>query len=193
MTDDGRTVLMCTHLLLEAEGLADQVVVMEHGTSLVWGAPDDLARQYWPSPTVRIGSTDGTLCRPHRGRRCLSVESSTTGPPRTPQPSWRPSRSTAPSGPRPRHPPRGAGVPVAAVVPFDPTLEDLYFAVRRTRASGRPTAPTARRHCGEVDRTVRPARRSAVADLAAEESRWPDLRSPPRAWTGREFSSPAPI
>ena len=31
MAEDGKTVLMCTHLLLEAEGLADQVVVMDHG------------------------------------------------------------------------------------------------------------------------------------------------------------------
>ena len=31
MAEDGKTVVMCTHLLLEAEGLADQVVVMDHG------------------------------------------------------------------------------------------------------------------------------------------------------------------
>ena len=39
MTDDGRTVVMCTHLLLEAEGLADQIVVLEDGTDLVSGTP----------------------------------------------------------------------------------------------------------------------------------------------------------
>ena len=32
MTATGATVVMCTHLLLEAEGLADQVVVLEEGT-----------------------------------------------------------------------------------------------------------------------------------------------------------------
>ena len=37
MTADGRTVVMCTHLLLEAEGLADQVVVLEDGADLVDG------------------------------------------------------------------------------------------------------------------------------------------------------------
>ena len=31
MADDGKTVVMCTHLLLEAEGLADQVVVIGKG------------------------------------------------------------------------------------------------------------------------------------------------------------------
>ena len=39
MTGDGRTVLMCTHLLLEAEGLADQIVVLEDGDDLVSGTP----------------------------------------------------------------------------------------------------------------------------------------------------------
>ncbi len=37
MTDDGRTVVMCTHLLAEAEGLADRVVIMEGGTGLIIG------------------------------------------------------------------------------------------------------------------------------------------------------------
>src|SRR5205085_268921 len=38
MTADGRTVLMCTHLLLEAEGLAERVIVLEEGTDLVSGS-----------------------------------------------------------------------------------------------------------------------------------------------------------
>ena len=39
MTDDGTTVVMCTHLLLEAEGLADQVVVLEDGADIVPARP----------------------------------------------------------------------------------------------------------------------------------------------------------
>ena len=34
MAAGGKTVVMCTHLLLEAEGLADQVVILEHGRDL---------------------------------------------------------------------------------------------------------------------------------------------------------------
>ena len=30
----GKTAVLCTHLLLEAEGLADHVVVMDAGTDL---------------------------------------------------------------------------------------------------------------------------------------------------------------
>ena len=56
MTDNGRTVVMCTHLLLEAEGLADTVVVMEDGRDLVAGTPDDLTRQFWPGTVVLVAA-----------------------------------------------------------------------------------------------------------------------------------------
>src|SRR3954452_15416218 len=46
MTSDGATVIMCTHLLLEAEGLADQVVVLESGTDLLAGSQEELIRRY---------------------------------------------------------------------------------------------------------------------------------------------------
>ncbi|HLX77848.1 MAG TPA: ABC transporter ATP-binding protein, partial [Acidimicrobiales bacterium] len=39
MAAGGKTVVMCTHLLLEAEGLADQVVMMEAGCDLLAGSP----------------------------------------------------------------------------------------------------------------------------------------------------------
>jgi ABC-2 type transport system ATP-binding protein len=55
MAADGTTVVMCTHLLLEAEGLAEQVVVMEAGADIASGPPDDLIRRYWPDDTVRLG------------------------------------------------------------------------------------------------------------------------------------------
>src|SRR3954465_9126117 len=39
LADQGKAVVMCTHLLLEAEGLADKVVVLDHGATLVAGSP----------------------------------------------------------------------------------------------------------------------------------------------------------
>ncbi len=54
MTGDGVTVVMCTHLLLEAEGLAEQIVVLESGTALVAGRPDELVRDFWPTRVVRM-------------------------------------------------------------------------------------------------------------------------------------------
>ncbi len=58
MTGDGVTVIMCTHLLLEAEGLAEQVVVLESGRSLAAGRPRDLIRQYWPEAVIRFDAED---------------------------------------------------------------------------------------------------------------------------------------
>ena len=73
MTADGSTVVMCTHLLLEAEGLADQVVVLQDGTNLVEGSPDELTKRYWPDAMVRLGADDpaalDALAQPRRRRR----------------------------------------------------------------------------------------------------------------------------
>ena len=49
---------MCTHLLLEAEGLADHVVVMDHGHTLASGSPRELVRELWNSVTVAFDAED---------------------------------------------------------------------------------------------------------------------------------------
>ena len=135
MTGDGRTVLLCTHLLLEAEGLADEIVIMEHGTSLVAGAPDELALHFWPAPQVTISTVDGThlptladspgvlSCRIEDDRALLEVEDLAVVP------------SLVGSI-------VGAGGAVTTVAPFTPNLEDLYFAVRKGRdATHQPPPP----------------------------------------------------
>src|SRR3954469_4833903 len=58
MTGDGRTVLMCTHLLLEAEGLAEQIIVLENGDDIVSGTPIELTRRFWPNAVVRLSAED---------------------------------------------------------------------------------------------------------------------------------------
>ncbi len=58
MAAGGTTVVMSTHLLLEAEGLADQVVMMEDGTDILAGATDELIHRFWPRPSVRFGAVD---------------------------------------------------------------------------------------------------------------------------------------
>ena len=60
MAGTGKTVVMCTHLLLEAEGIADQVVIMDRGRSIVSGSPAELAQRYWP-PTVVLDAEDREL------------------------------------------------------------------------------------------------------------------------------------
>jgi ABC-2 type transport system ATP-binding protein len=141
MTADGRTVLMCTHLLLEAEGLAEQIVVLEDGDDIVSGSPLELTRRFWPNAVVRLSAEDPAT---------LDVVRDVPGV-----------RSFAPGDPavvqlddEARVPDLvqaliAHGVRVTRVEPLQPTLEDLYFAVRtRTEMSGdggRQLVPTAAR------------------------------------------------
>ena len=48
----GRTIVLCTHLLHEAEGIADQVVLMNNGHAQAAGAPAKLAGEYLSDPIV---------------------------------------------------------------------------------------------------------------------------------------------
>lgn len=124
LTDEGRTVVMCTHLLSEAEGLADHVVMMEGGRAAVAGTPSELTNRFWPNPVVHLDAEDG---------RVLDRVSAWTGV-----------RSY-------RRDPAGArlelddmsllpdlianlvadGARITRVEPHAPKLEDLYFAIRR--------------------------------------------------------------
>ena len=127
LAGDGKTVVMCTHLLLEAEGLADHVVVMHDGTTVVGGAPDELVHRFFPRSEVVVE----TLAQ-LRAEQLTSLpgvvqfERGTVATDAT-------VRFQVES---PAHIPalvaelvkRGAAV--TAVSPFRPTLEDLYFASR---------------------------------------------------------------
>jgi ABC-2 type transport system ATP-binding protein len=125
MTDDGRTVVMCTHLLLEAEGLADKVIVMEAGKDLVSGTPTELTRRFWPGTVVLVGAEypiDPTLLHTIPGIRQVETDTDDhqvrlhlDGDHRTPD------VITALVA---------NGIRLTRVEPISPTLEDLYFAVR---------------------------------------------------------------
>ncbi len=131
MTDQGGTVVMCTHLLLEAEGLADQVVMLQDGRSLVQGPPDELVRRYWPERTVLIDAED---------RSVLGLLASETGVGDV---------RLADDGPATvvvdelaRIPDlvlalARAGARVTRVEAERHSLEDLYFAVRRSSGENR--------------------------------------------------------
>ena len=122
LTGDGTAVLMSTHLLLEAEGLADRVMVMDHGHTLVSGAPDDLVRRYFTSFTVLLDAEDpatldgvarlpGVLAYHRDGVATVNVD----GPARVPEIVG----ALAATGAR-----------LTRVEPREPSLEELYFAVR---------------------------------------------------------------
>ena len=132
MTGDGRTVLMCTHLLLEAEGLADEVVIVEAGTTLMWGPPVELARRYWPNLEVMITAEHG----PDLDR--VQTHPAVTGYERSGhEAKLQLSDENAVSDIVGRL--AVDGVRLKAVVPYTPSLEDLYFAVRREQRDGSPS------------------------------------------------------
>ncbi len=124
MTDRGRSVLLCTHLLAEAEGLADEMVVVQDGTTVVQGRPDALATTFWPHPEVtfrvfgdrgleRLGEHPDVIeahPTPDGVRVSLRNEQAVT-----PVVRWL----------------ADGGVPIRSVVPWQPELEDIYFAIRR--------------------------------------------------------------
>jgi ABC-2 type transport system ATP-binding protein len=123
MAADGKTVVMCTHLLLEAEGLADQVVMLEQGHDLISGAPDDLVARYWPNPRVlldaedrasldALSTMDGVVAFERNGAGAVvDLDNLKRVPDLV-------ARLAA------------TGVRLTRVVPHEPSLEELYFAVR---------------------------------------------------------------
>ena len=130
MTGDGNTVVMCTHLLLEAEGLADQVVMLQEGESLIAGTPHSLVRQYWPEDTVvfdaedrsRLSMLDGLpgVIRTEAGGAGVTV-----------------ALDRLDRVPDLVHALSAAGVRLTRVDVERHTLEDLYFAVRKASGDNR--------------------------------------------------------
>ncbi|MFN8037532.1 MAG: ABC transporter ATP-binding protein [Acidimicrobiia bacterium] len=130
MAAQGRTVVMCTHLLLEAEGLADQVVVMDRGTVLVHGTPDELTTRFWPATTVVLDAEDRDQLDEVAHLPFVS--------------SYARNGTAMVELAAPSHVPElvdalvARGVRLTRVEPRRPSLEELYFAVRgTTRGPGR--------------------------------------------------------
>jgi ABC-type multidrug transport system ATPase subunit len=117
----GRTVLLSTHNLAEAELLCDRVAIMRFGRLLTVGSPADLRRSLGDAVGVRIETADGDTAAVHRLH----------------QRHRRGRRSRHPHGRdrRPgRHPGAGRrlvarGVAIHRVDPIEPTLEDLYISL----------------------------------------------------------------
>jgi ABC-2 type transport system ATP-binding protein len=56
---DGRTILMTTHYMEEAEALCDRLAIMDHGRILDSGTADELIGRRFQERTVRFGRTAG--------------------------------------------------------------------------------------------------------------------------------------
>ena len=129
MAGTGRTVLMCTHLLLEAEGLADEIVVMQSGTDLRSGRPADLMAEFWPTPQVKITSTipEGLKVALQGHGEVLAIEEAGD--------AIVADLHTEDSVPSIVAELAKRKVPISSVVPVRPSLEELYFAIRREHGS----------------------------------------------------------
>jgi ABC-2 type transport system ATP-binding protein len=123
LAEQGRTVIMCTHLLLEAEGLADQVVLMEGGRTLVSGPPDELVRRVWPRPSVMVDAENRAVLDGVRHMPGVMTVSRSDGRLRVELDDLArvPDLIAALAA---------AGARLTRVTPHEPTLEELYFAVR---------------------------------------------------------------
>ncbi len=134
MTIEGHTVVMCTHLLAEAEGLADHVIMMEGGTAVLSGSPDGLTRRFWPMPVVHIDAEDPRLLdRIANWPGVIAYRRSPAGA--------RVELRDADRLPDVVAELVRDGVRLTRVEPHRPTLEDLYFVIRRggqTRVSDKP-------------------------------------------------------
>jgi ABC-2 type transport system ATP-binding protein len=123
MTGEGMTVVMSTHLLLEAEGLADQVVIVEGGIDVVAGSTEELMRRYWPTPSVVLEAED-----PGALRQMLDLEGVVACD--TEGDKVRVGLDHLSRVPDLIAALVAAGVRLTAVTPHRPTLEELYLRVR---------------------------------------------------------------
>ena len=131
MSIGGTTIVLCTHLLSEAEGLADRIVVLQEGATLVDGEPEELMRRYWPRTSVVIEADDaaalaglaghpGVIAFERLGAGAVRAEVGTEDD----------------IGELVAHLARQQAR-IRRVEPFRPSLEDLYFAVRRSGRANR--------------------------------------------------------
>ena len=139
LSGHGKTVVLCTHLLLEAEGLADQVVVLDAGRDLVAGEPNELAQKFFPTLSVKIEVDNpetldvvGRAPGVQSVRRDGDVHSLTA------------EIDTAERVPDLVAAIVAAGGRIRLVEPSKPNLEDLYFAVRGVRRGAMTTVETNR-------------------------------------------------
>jgi ABC-2 type transport system ATP-binding protein len=126
----GRTIVLCTHLLHEAEGIADQLVLMNTGHVKAAGAPQDLAGEYLAEPVVVFDA---------QNREALGVLDHEEG---VLSVSWNGSvRVTLDDLNRlPQLVARlvDGGARITRVEPIGATLEELYFEMQRSHREPAP-------------------------------------------------------
>lgn len=129
LAGQGRTIVMCTHLLHEAEGIADQVVLMNEGHAWVAGPPDHLVEKFWRGTRVHLDAENrevlsrvedfvGVLDTEPNGIVTVELDTLERLPDLV--------QFLVDSGAR-----------LTRVEPIQPTLEQLYFEMQRHRRNER--------------------------------------------------------
>lgn len=119
----GRTIVLCTHLLHEAEGIADQIVLMSNGHARISGSPEDLTGRYLADPVVLFDAENRSALESLPDRQgVVSV-------------SWN-GAVQATLADHDMLPDLVAdlvrdGARLTRVEPITPSLEELYFAMQR--------------------------------------------------------------
>ncbi len=124
-SEQGRTVVLCTHFLGEAGRLADRMAVLDRGRLAVFGRPEDIAADLWAGLDVDV-DLDGPA-RPD----LLEVVGALPGvlDARPSDPGLRVVVEDRDVLPRLTWALAAQGVGVYGVTPRPPTLEDVYFAI----------------------------------------------------------------
>ncbi len=126
LAEHGKAILMCTHLLLEAEGLADNVVVLDHGEALIAGSPAELTHRFWPASRVVIDADDPSVLDAARTLPYVhAYERNGVATVELTDEEHVPDLVDALVG---------AGARLRRVEPQRPTLEQLYFEIRKRSA-----------------------------------------------------------
>jgi ABC-2 type transport system ATP-binding protein len=123
--EEGRTVFLCTHNLVEAQKLCDRVAVLEHGRLVAVGTPAELAHQWGRSQRL------GLEVAPEGLSTAMDVLHTTQGTANVVQENQ---ALTVTGIGRERIPDLVAGLVAAGVRIYrvalqEPSLEDVYFAL----------------------------------------------------------------
>ncbi|MEZ4771431.1 MAG: ABC transporter ATP-binding protein [Caldilineales bacterium] len=123
--EQGHTVFLCTHNLVEAQRLCDRVGVMEHGKLVALGSPRELGRQLVTNLTVELEVDPAAVpaaLHALEGSGLVTSAGQQTG-------------TISVRGASHAEIPDlvialvGAGIRIYGVTPQEPTLEDVYFAL----------------------------------------------------------------
>ena len=155
----GRTVLLTTHYMAEADELCDRIAIVDHGRILALGTPDELKRRVQRESVFRLelDRLDGGVGGAPRACRASSARPRRPATRPTARATARPSRSTSPSTTTRRSAASsarsaGSASHILALRKSEPSLEDVFVELV---GRGFDEEPTRRRRRDRIDRDDR--------------------------------------